>query len=232
MGHERFVNQFIHCLKIWLSCEVENPYASVGLRCMALFIASFNNSLEAPEDDNSTEEETHPLIQTTFLFLLQTYSDKVCVRFRLCQFVNMLLDSLGSDAALDDEICDSINEYMTYRMQDKAPHVRVQAVLATHRLQNPDDTKDDIIVLYLKHLREDPSAKVRQAIITYIAKTNRILPFIIERLSDVDETVRRHCYIQMSSFPVQSYTIEQRITFLEAGLNDHSDSIRKVGSTN
>lgn len=228
MGHERFKNQFIECLKFWLVCEVDNTYATVGLRCMALFITSFNAALEAPADDESSEEETHPLVDATFDFLLHHVSEKLCARLRLCQFVNMILDSLGADAALDDEICDSIYEYMTLRLQDKAPPVRVQAIHATYRLQNPEDRKDPLTTLYLTHLSTDPSAKVRQAVITYIAKTKRILPAIIERLSDVDETVRRHCYFQMSSFPVQSYTIQQRISFLQAGLNDHSERVQKV----
>ncbi|EDS28926.1 condensin, XCAP-G'-subunit [Culex quinquefasciatus] len=40
--------------------------------------------------------------------------------------------------------------------------------------------------------------------------------------------VRRHTYIQMSSYPVKQYKVAQRLTFLEQGLNDHSDKGQRV----
>lgn len=49
------------------------------------------------------------------LFILQTVSLVPTIRFRICQFVNLLLNALGTEAALDDAICDDILKYMYTR---------------------------------------------------------------------------------------------------------------------
>jgi condensin complex subunit 3 len=101
-------------------------------------------------------------------------------------------------------------------------------VVALQRLQNPDDADDPVFKLYIFHLENDPSSKVRQAVISSIGKNRFTIPYIIERLWDSDEKVRRYTYIQMSSYPVKSYQVSQRLQFLEQGLNENSESVIKV----
>lgn len=113
-------------------------------------------------------------------------------------------------------------------LQDVSPKVRVQALNAMQRLQSPDDPNDAIVRLYQHHLSSDPSASVRMAVITSIGRNFHTLPSILERLWDCDERVRRHTYVQMCSYPVKSYKVAQRLIFLEQGLNDHSEVVRKV----
>lgn len=98
------------------------------------------------------------------------------------------------------------------------------------RLQSPDDPNDSIVRVYQHHLNSDPSSLVRQAVITSIGRNFHTIPSILERLWDTDERVRRHTYLQMSSYPVKSYKVAQRLVFLEQGLNDHSDMVRKVNT--
>ncbi|KAL1398660.1 hypothetical protein pipiens_008788 [Culex pipiens pipiens] len=116
---------------------------------------------------------------------------------------------------LDDDICDRILKYQ----------VRVQAVLTLQRLQSPEDPEDDVFCIYIFHM---VSPIVRQAVITSLGRKYRTIPYILGRLWDVDERVRRHTYIQMSSYPVKQYKVSQRLTFLEQGLNDHSDKVQRV----
>lgn len=104
----------------------------------------------------------------------------------------------------------------------------MQAVHAMQRLQIPDNPNDSIVKAYQFHLANDPSVIVRQAVITSIGRNFHTIPFILERLWDVDEKVRRHTYLQMSSYPVRAYKVSQRLTFLEQGLNEHSDFVKKV----
>lgn len=61
------------------------------------------------------------------------------VRFRVCQLVNKLLNNLGEEAQIDDDLYDRIYECMLERMRDKKPIVRVHAILAINRLQDPND---------------------------------------------------------------------------------------------
>lgn len=117
---------------------------------------------------------------------------------------------------------------MLDRLKDISQNVRVQAVYAMQRLQTPEDPTDPIVKMYQYHLASDPASVVRKAVITSIGRNVHTIPSIIERLWDIDERVRRHVYVQMCSYPVRSYKVSQRLTFLEQGLNDE-DSVKKVG---
>lgn len=213
------MKSFIQSLKGAMQHDETNEFANNRLKLCAKFIA---------DPDHSEQELTHPIIITAFDWLLNTISPAAIVRFRICQFVNLVLNAMGPEASLDDDICDKILRYMLERMRDVAPNVRVQAVLALQRLQNPDDPEDCVFRTYIYHLDTDPSPKVRQTIISSLGRNYRTIPYIIERLWDVEERVRRHTYLQMSSYPVKQYKVAQRLTFLEQGLNDHSESVRKV----
>ena len=109
-----------------------------------------------------------------------------------------------------------------------APIVRVQALLALQWLQNPDDPEDCGFRTNFYHLDSDSSPKVRQTIITSLGRNYRTISYILECLWDVEERIRRHTYMQMSSYPVKLYKVAQRLTFLEQGLNDHSETVRKM----
>jgi condensin complex subunit 3 len=129
------------------------------------------------------------------------------------------------------EIDEDIIENIILRMQgtfvrDSNPIVRQNALLALQRLQDPDNMEDSVVRVYLFHLEHDPVAKVRTTVISSIAKKLNLMPYIIDRLQDIDEKVRRHVYQQMASFPVKSYRIIDRISFLKAGLNDRSEKVR------
>ncbi|XP_062540619.1 condensin complex subunit 3 [Armigeres subalbatus] len=219
VAHESFMKSYIQSLKGAMQHDETNEYANNRLKLCAKFIA---------DPDHSEQDITHPIIITAFDWLLNTISPAAIVRFRICQFVNLVLNAMGPEASLDDDICDKILRYMLERMRDVAPNVRVQAVLALQRLQNPDDPEDCVFRTYIYHLDTDPSPKVRQTIISSLGRNYRTIPYIIERLWDVEERVRRHTYLQMSSYPVKQYKVAQRLTFLEQGLNDHSEAVRKV----
>lgn len=211
------MDYFLKGLRVWMRLDETNIYANVGLKFVAKFLTSLN-------DDN----ETHPILLSTFDYLLNTISLVTIIRFRLCQFVKLLLSSMSSEAAVDDTICNNIMKYMINRLKDQSAAVRVQAVQALQRLQIPDNPNDKIVQTYLFHLANDPSPLVRQAVITAIARNFHTIPAILDRLWDIDERVRRHTVLQMSCYPVKSYKVVQRITFLEQGLNDHSENVRKV----
>lgn len=220
MDHAIFMRFFLKGIRIWMKMEESNSYANVGLG----FLAKYLSSLRCDDPDTIT----HPILRTTFDFLLKNISLITNVRFRICQFVNLLLGSMSSEANIDDDIFDEILRYMNERMKDTSPSVRVQAVYALQRLQIPENPDDHVVRLYSYHLSNDPSVQVRQAILKSIGRNPLTVPIILERLWDVDERVRRTTYLQMSSHPVKNYKVAQRLMLLEQGLNDHSDSVRKI----
>lgn len=229
MHHSDFMKIFLYGLKTWLTFDLDNTYANAGLKFMAKYATT--QALDINDQENETENsetEIQSVFHECFEFLLKHTSSKNVIRLRICQFVNMLLDSMGRNAELDEDICIQIQEYMTGSLKDSNNSVRVEGVRALQRLQDPTDTECPVIQMYIYHLQTDPVAKVRQAVLTVLCRTKCTLPHIIERLWDIDESVRRHCIIQMSAYNVKLYTIQQRIDFLAQGLYDRSTSVRQV----
>lgn len=67
--------------------------------------------------------------------------------------LNKLLNSLGEDAQIDDELYNRIYQSMLQRLKDKCPMVRIQAVTALARLQDPEDAECPVITgLVLCHI--------------------------------------------------------------------------------
>ncbi|XP_034652174.1 condensin complex subunit 3 isoform X1 [Drosophila subobscura] len=216
MGHQAFLDIFINVLKTVLEAEEANENGKMALSFCAKFVAGFES------------EKTHPMLAETFHWLLTIYSSSPYVRYRICYFVNLILEKLGPNAALDDTQCDEILEAMLERVKDVSPGVRKQAVLAMQRLQIPDNPSDPVVCAYQFHLCSDPSPTVRQCIITCMGRNYITVPYILQRLWDVDEKVRRHTYVNMCNYPVRSYKVSQRLTLLEQGLNDSSANVKKT----
>ncbi|XP_030372995.1 condensin complex subunit 3 [Scaptodrosophila lebanonensis] len=216
LDHDAFVFTFIKMLKTVLEAEDHNEYGNTALSFCAKFVTSFES------------EKTHPMLAATFNWLLSTKSNVPHIRYRICFFVNLILKELGPCAALDDTQCDQILNYMLDRLTDIAASVRKQAVLAMQRLQMPENPDDLVLRAYQYHLSSDPSSSVRQCVITCMGRNYLTVPYILERLWDVDEKVRRHTYLNMCNYPVRSYKVSQRLTLMEQGLNDNSESVRKA----
>lgn len=221
MGHDKFKFQFLKGLRVWMKIDGKNVYANAGLEFCAKYLTTLANDVTL---------DTHPMLVSTFEFLLNSTSLVANIRFRFCQFVNTLLNFMDAEAALEDYICRNITTYMLDRLTDVSPAVRVQAVQALHRLQLPGDPNDGIRRSYLFHLANDPSSAVRVAVITAIGHDLLTIPAILERLRDVDEDVRRHTFMEMSRYPVKAFKVIDRITLLEQGLNDRSNTVRETVS--
>ena len=67
------------------------------------------------------------------------------VRFRVCQLVTKLLGNLGDEATIEDALYERVFHCMLERLRDKAAMVRVHAVLALVRLQDPTDDTCPVI---------------------------------------------------------------------------------------
>lgn len=200
----------------------QHPRVINTLEFCAKFSISFYSFTE-----NEAGEPMSPFISKLFDFLLTYHSakDKV-VRFRICHFLNMLLNSMGDHAFIDDNLCDRITISMTDRLLDKSPKVRAQAVFALYRLQDPADENCPIIKLYLFHVSKDPSTEVRKAILATMGKNQKTLKAVFKRTRDINDTVRKMAYEFISKITVRSLSIEQRERLLKEGLKDRSESVR------
>lgn len=139
------------------------------------------------------------------------------------------MSSFSHKAEIDENLMDKVIDRMVGTfIRDISPVVRQNAIMALQRLQDPDNPEDMVTKAYLYHMEMDPISKVRQSAITAIAKKLNTIKFILDRLHDSDEKVRRHTYLQIASFPVKSYQITDRIKILQAGLHDRSDMVKKT----
>ena len=80
---------------------------------------------------------------------------------------------------LDEDLSDSIYECMMYRLKDKLPPIRIQAVLALNRLQDPEDEQCPVIDAFLHSMNTDTNADVRKTVLMNIALSRKTLPHLI-----------------------------------------------------
>ncbi|XP_015584822.1 condensin complex subunit 3 [Cephus cinctus] len=223
-----FIEYFILCLMVPLTRSEIHPHVENTLG----FAAKFAVNLQSSKGDES-DEDMCPFLLKLFDFLLDHHNSKdTAVRYRVCYFVNMLLNGMGENAFLEDVLCDKISANMMERLLDKSPKVRAQAVFALHRLQDPADEQCPIIKMFIFHLSKDPHAEVRKAVLTNMGKSQKTLQAALKRTRDINDTVRKIAYIFISKITVRSLTIKQREQLLSDGLKDRSeivrDSVKKV----
>lgn len=142
--------------------------------------------------------------------------------------VTSIMALFSQKSEIDEDILDKITKRMLFSSKDSSPLVRAEALCALQRLQDPENSEDPVTKAYIYHMESDPAPKVRQSVITAIAKKFPVFPAILERLQDVDEKVRHHTYIQIASFPVKTHKIVDRMAILQAGLFDRSELVKKV----
>ncbi|XP_050353186.1 condensin complex subunit 3 [Nymphalis io] len=183
------------------------------------FVATFCTSLD--------DEEEFLMFIFEIIFDCQCVSGQ-SVRYRASQLLAAVLSALGDDASLDDDLCDKLLASQMQRLQDTRGAVRCRAALALQRLQNPMEPDDEVTRAYRFHMSCDPSSSVRRAIVMSIAKCTRNVPFVLERLCDVDEAVRRAAFLYISAINVTQLRVKQRVLTLKVGLNERSQRVRRV----
>ncbi|XP_037775127.1 condensin complex subunit 3-like [Penaeus monodon] len=236
---EYFLSEFTSLLKKSLIYGDKQPAVERTLN----FVAKFATSKKSETEENGKEEkakdgdeeegeeepeEADPFLVKLIQFLLNNHeANSQAVRFRVCQLINKILNHMGEEAVIDDELYSNIYDTMLHRLQDKVPSVRVQAVLALARLQDPRNKECPVIKAYRYHLSMDPNSDVRRAVLTSIAITFQTLPDILERTRDVRDLVRRQAFEVISrKVHLKSLTIAQRVRLIAEGLTDRSDVVR------
>ncbi|CAK1590335.1 unnamed protein product [Parnassius mnemosyne] len=183
------------------------------------FVATFCTSLD--------DEEEFLMFIFDIIFECQCVSGQ-SVRYRASQLLAAVLAALGDDASLDDDLCDKLLESQMQRLHDTRGAVRCRAALALQRLQNPMEPNDEVTRAYRFHMSCDPSSSVRRAIVMSIAKCTRNVPFVLERLRDVDEAVRRAAFLYIAAINVTQLRVRQRVLTLKVGLTERSTRVRRV----
>merc|ERR1740128_1051807 len=134
------MQHFLECFKLVLIHGQRENSINLCLDFIAKFAASYEVGNEDPD------ESGHPFYEGLFDFLLVNHNVKSqSVRFRVCQFINRLLDQHSESASINGDLFDRIYEAMVERVQDRIASVRVQAVIALQRLQDPTNKECPVI---------------------------------------------------------------------------------------
>uniref|UniRef100_A0A8D2IV96 Non-SMC condensin I complex subunit G n=1 Tax=Varanus komodoensis TaxID=61221 RepID=A0A8D2IV96_VARKO len=136
---------------------------------------------------------------------------------------------MPENAQIEDELFDQINSAMLLRVKDKVPNVRIQAVLALSRLQDPKDNDCPVVNVYNNLIENDSNPEVRRAVLSCIGPSAKTLSKIIGRTMDVKEAVRKLAYqVLAEKVHMKALTIAQRVKLLQQGLNDRSEAVKEV----
>ncbi|KAM9237761.1 condensin complex subunit 3 [Dugong dugon] len=221
-----FHEEFIHYLKYAMVVYKREPAVERVTEFAAKFVTSFHQS-EMEDDDG---EEDGGILNDLFTFLLKSHeANSNAVRFRVCQLINKLLGSMPENALIDDDLFDKIKEAMLIRLKDKIPNVRIQAVLALSRLQDPKDDDCPVVNAYATLIENDSNPEVRRAVLSCIAPSAKTLPKIVGRTKDVKEAVRKMAYqVLAEKIHMRAMSIAQRVMLLQQGLNDRSDAVKQA----
>ncbi|XP_075400613.1 condensin complex subunit 3 [Tenrec ecaudatus] len=222
-----FNEEFIHYLKYAMVVYKREPAVERVIEFAAKFVTSFHQS-ELEDDD--VDEDDGGILNDLFTFLLQSHeANSNAVRFRTCQLINKLLGSMPENAQIDDDLFDKINEAMLVRLKDKIPNVRIQAVLALSRLQDPKNENCPVVNAYITLIENDSNPEVRRAVLSCIAPSAKTLPQIVGRTRDVKEAVRKLAYqVLAEKVHMKALSIAQRVMLLQHGLNDRSAAVKQA----
>ncbi|NWH32746.1 CND3 protein, partial [Chloropsis hardwickii] len=225
---EGFNEKFIHFLKYAMIIYRREPAVEQVINFAARFVSSFYQTEK--EDGSEEGEEDNLFLNYVFKFLLESHdASSHAVRFRTCQLVNKILENMPENAEIDDDLFDKINEAMLVRLKDKFSSVRIQAVFALSRLQDPKDANCPVVSIYSTLVENDSNPNVRRAVLSCIAPSERTLPIIVGRTMDVKEAVRKLAYeVLAEKVHMRALTIAQRVKLLQQGLNDRSDAVKEV----
>ncbi|CAH7452693.1 condensin complex subunit 3 [Phodopus roborovskii] len=220
-----FQEEFVHYLKYAMVVYKREPAVERVIDFAAKFVTSFHQA-----DEEEEEEKDGGILNYLFTFLLKSHeANSNAVRFRVCQLINKLLGSMPENAQIDDDLFDKINEAMLIRLKDKIPNVRIQAVLALSRLQDPKDDDCPVIDAYVTLIENDSNSEVRRAVLSCIAPSAKTLPKIVGRTKDVKEAVRKLAYqVLAEKVHMRAMSIAQRVLLLQQGLNDRSGAVKQA----
>jgi len=170
----------------------------------------------------------HPTIALELVDLVLQYNNAsdTHVRFRVCQVVSQMFDTLP-ETEVDDEFFNKMTDCLLERARDKDKLVRAVAMTALHRLQS----EDRVVNEYIRCLDHDSYENVRCAAIKSIKCTDETFGAILRRSSDTSSTVRETIFKRLEKVSVKKLPCSMLVVALEKGLVDLDSSVQRACKT-
>ena len=169
-----------------------------------------------------------------YLFLLDylltfTNVKERAVRYRCCQLLQGLLQNLGEDACIPDELFESYQNNLLERTNDKIPDVRLMAVQAIARLQDAENEDCPIVTKLTEMIQHDPTMSVRKAALSAVAISATSLTAVLSRTRDVKDDIRAEAYrILGEKILFSSFSREKLVDIVMDGLKDRVETVQKA----
>ena len=123
-------SQFDEFYSIWFEC-VQRVLMQLKRTANVERLIQFIGRFLKQDDDKQIE----PMIWRMLEDLIElTHAKDKAVRFRVCQCIALILDGLGPDATIQEDLWADLSDAMCSRARDKIVLVRVHAALALQRL--------------------------------------------------------------------------------------------------
>lgn len=211
------------------------------------------------EDDEDDEDTTATrFVNIMIKHALKGFAAKnKNVRLRCCQTIALLIHGLES---MDDDLYQILLTALLIRIKDKEAPVRVQAIVALAKLQSGeadeaqgkgkspnlsglDEDGDETMTeeysrnirrRLLEVLRSDPSPEARRAALFNLPVTPATLPFLLERLRDVDAVNRRCVYLGTLNTGLPQHpgalqlSADQAHHVVKTGLGEREETVKKA----
>ncbi|CAI7904696.1 unnamed protein product [Closterium sp. NIES-53] len=148
--------------------------------------------------------------------------------------IQSVLNSLPGSFSLSADAIVIIREFLHCRMDDKIAAIRAWAARALKRMVTFEEDGgvdvDTTIGLFREKMKTESSSEVREAMVWSLPESTSTIPDILERTADVSERVRAAAYKSFAErfFPIESFSIRQRVQLLSQGLGDRSSAVRSA----
>ncbi|XP_076275206.1 condensin complex subunit 3-like isoform X1 [Rhynchophorus ferrugineus] len=224
---EDFLDNILYYLQGVLQKDHTNSSVKHILDFLAKFIAQLNNTESERNEESAIGEYVHILLSNVIEVVLKYHQiENHNCRYNACSFISTLLTNIG-ETQLDDGLCDLIETAMIENTKDPKPVVRLQALLALFRLQDPLNPDCPVIQAFLTCLK-DSSHIVRREAAKRIAPNALTLPKLKDRIRDVNENVRYAAFVHCGDLGLTHFRIIQRQHILRSGFNENNRIVKKV----
>ncbi|XP_030761166.1 condensin complex subunit 3 isoform X2 [Sitophilus oryzae] len=223
-----FLEYILNCIQYVLQKDHKSPTVRSFLDFIAKFIGHISKSPSKNNEDFEFETPTDPFLSRTIEVVLDYHKiENQDCRYNTCCFISTLLQNMDKTTNLDDELCDLIESAMLENTKDPKPIIRLQALIALVRLQDPMNPECPVIQSFMSCLK-DPSHIVRREAVKRIAPNAVTIPKLKDRTRDVNANVRCAAFIHCGDLGLPLFRIIQRQHILWSGFNEQNSVVMKV----
>ncbi|KAL3272671.1 hypothetical protein HHI36_014135 [Cryptolaemus montrouzieri] len=215
----------------------KNHFVARGLEFLAKLAVKITLNCVEPLDvtnPNGTVSRVYDITTDPFFTHLLKCSlkyssvEKTEIRFNTCYFVQTLLQNIGNNVEMDNSLCNSILESLLELLHDPKVNVRLQALKALVRLQEPGNPECVVLKSFML-LFTDVNSEVRKAVVKHIAPHPQSYAKIRERLTDTDVGVRQAAYTKWADInPRLFLKIVDRNFILTCAFSDSNKKIQNI----